>query len=68
MRPAAHRPLQFACGGGLRPDQLVAVAVQLNEIGRRQNVLPRFVVFDALILEVVEPGLPTSQALRFISP
>src|SRR5690348_17161135 len=57
MPPAAHWPLQLAGRGLFRPDQLITTAVQLNQICRRQDILPGLVELDALIAHHELPRL-----------
>src|SRR5208282_3884704 len=62
LLPALHRPLELGGRLALRPDGLVRVALELDEIGRRERVLARGVELDAAIadheLVALQIGLP----------
>src|SRR5215813_15438675 len=49
LLPAFHRPFELDLGRLLRPDQLVGLVLQLDQIGRGQDILPGLVKLDAVI-------------------
>src|SRR5207247_3199118 len=74
--PALHRPFELGRGDVLRPDELVDLALQLNQVGRSKDVLPRRVELDAAVahhqllgLEIgLLQGVPDLLRLRRAGP
>src|SRR4051794_28091135 len=49
LLPRLHRPFQFGGRRAVGPDQLVGLILELDQVGRGQNVLAGLVELDALI-------------------